>query len=130
MHYTVPFFRGIPMSLLTFAFLGAALAAAAEAPPTPAEPEPPVLEARPIGDLPVEARMPFLRKGGSDYRIGRQDLLQISVFDLKELEQTVRVADDGSITLPLLGRLQVAGLTKGELESTIARLLEERYVRN
>jgi len=74
--------------------------------------------------------MPFLKKGGSDYRIGRQDLLQISVFDLKELDQTVRVADDGSITLPLLGRLSVAGLTKGELEATIARLLEERYVRN
>jgi polysaccharide export outer membrane protein len=130
MRYTVRFFRGIPMSLLTFAFVGAALAAASEPAPPPAPEAPQVLEARPIGDLPVEARMPFLKKGGSDYRIGRQDLLQLSVFDLKELDQTVRVADDGSITLPLLGRLQVAGLTKGELESTIARLLEERYVRN
>jgi polysaccharide export outer membrane protein len=115
------------MSLFFLLLAGAA--AAAEA-PAPGEAEPPVLEARPIGDLPVEARMPFLKKGGTDYRIGRQDLLQLSVFDLKELDQTVRVADDGSITLPLLGRLQVAGLTKGELETTIARLLEERYVRN
>src|SRR4029079_15487097 len=132
MHYTVRFFRGIPMSLLTFAFLGAALAAAAEAPPAAPAPEtePPVLEARRIVDLPVEARMPSLKKGGSDYRIGRQDLLQLSVFDLKELDQTVRVADDGSITLPLLDLLQVAGLTKGELEALIARLREERFVRN
>jgi polysaccharide export outer membrane protein len=52
------------------------------------------------------------------------------VFDLKELDQTVRVADDGSITLPLLGRLDAAGLTKGELEALIARLLEARFVRN
>jgi polysaccharide export outer membrane protein len=79
---------------------------------------------------PVEAQAPYLKRGGSDYKIGRQDLLELKVFDLKELDQTVRVADDGSITLPLLGRLDVAGLTKGELEALIARLLEERYVRN
>lgn len=95
------------------------------APPEPAALEPQVLEAHPI-----ETQAPFLRRGGSDYRIGRQDLLELKVFDLKELDQTVRVADDGSITLPLLGRLDVAGLTKGELEALIARLLEERFVRN
>jgi polysaccharide export outer membrane protein len=79
---------------------------------------------------PVEAQTPFLKRGGSDYKIGRQDLLELKVFDLKELDQTVRVADDGSITLPLLGRLDVAGLTKGQLEDLIARLLEEKFVRN
>jgi protein involved in polysaccharide export with SLBB domain len=90
--------------------------------------EPPqTLEAFPI---PVQAQAPYLKRGGSDYRIGRQDLLELKVFDLKELDQTVRVADDGSITLPLLGRLDAAGLTKGELEALIARLLEERFVRN
>ncbi len=96
------------------------------------EPEAIRLEARPVPveALPPSVREPFLRKGGSDYRIGRQDLLEIRVFDLKELDQTVRVADDGSISLPLLGRLQVAGLTKGELEGLIARLLEERFVRD
>lgn len=104
--------------------LGAACLAAA-----PPETEPQIkLEARPIEAPP--SPQPFFKRGGSDYRIGRQDLLEISVFDLKELDQTVRVADDGSITLPLLGRLQVAGLTKGELEGLIARLLEERFVRN
>ncbi len=40
------------------------------------------------------------------------------------------MADDGSITMPLLGRLAVAGLTKSELEQLIARLLDERYVRD
>src|SRR5262247_1430941 len=83
-----------------------------------------------LAAFPIEAQAPYLKRGGSDYRIGRQDLLQLSVFDLKELNQTVRVADDGSITVPLLGRLQVAGLTKGELEGLIARLLEERFVRD
>jgi len=80
--------------------------------------------------VPIPSQAPYLRRGGTDYKIGRQDLLELSVFDLKELDQTVRVADDGSITLPLLGRLDAAGLTKGELEALIARLLEARFVRN
>src|SRR5512139_3367283 len=98
-----------------------------------AEPEI-VLEARPVAAETSPALPPppetIFRKGGADYRIGRQDLLELRVFDLEELDQTVRVADDGSITLPLLGRLQVAGLTKGDLEKRIAMLLEERFVRN
>lgn len=66
----------------------------------------------------------------SDYRIGRQDLLEIRVFGVDELDQTVRVADDGAISMPLLGRLDVAGLSKSELEALIARLLESRFVRD
>ena len=110
------------------------------APPTPPPPTAPsgtsreepetVLEAlpAPVGAIPLEGSV--LLRGGSDYRIGRQDLLEIRVFDLEQLNQTVRVADDGSITLPLLGRLAVAGLSKSELEALIARLLEARYVRD
>jgi len=86
-----------------------------------------ILEARPIQ---VPSPDVIYQRGGTGYRIGRQDLLEVRVFDLEELDQTVRVSDDGSITLPLLGRLAVAGLTKGELEGLIARLLEERFVRD
>ena len=93
--------------------------------PAPADKDEEVLRARPV---PTDDTL--FRRGGSDYKVGRQDLLEIKVFDLDELNQTVRVADDGSITVPLLGRLQVAGLTKGELENLIARLLEERFVRD
>jgi len=106
-----------------------ALAQAAGAEPPEAEEET-VLQATPAGEDAIVTLAPLLRRGGTDYRIGRQDLLEIQVFDLEELDQTVRVADDGSITLPLLGRLQVAGLTKGDLEKRIALLLEERFVRN
>lgn len=117
------------MRSLVIAFVALASAAAfGGVEPAPESQEPQVLEARPLPASPPP--VPFIKKGGSDYGIGRQDLLEIHVFDLKELDQTVRVADDGSITLPLLGRLQVAGLKKGELEALIARLLEERFVRN
>ena len=117
--------------ILPLLLCGPALAQAPpETVPPPAEGEE-VLEARPVPSAQVPpADDTLFRRGGSDYKVGRQDLLEIKVFDLDELNQTVRVADDGSITVPLLGRLQVAGLTKGELENLIARLLEERFVRD
>ncbi|MCP3979796.1 MAG: hypothetical protein GY716_10780 [bacterium] len=102
----------------------------AQAEDTPTEPKTLRLEARPVS-RPIPPPPPsFLDSGGDDYHIGRQDLLEIKVFDVDELDQTVRVADDGAITMPLLGRLVVAGLTKSELEGLIARLLEQGYVRD
>jgi polysaccharide export outer membrane protein len=88
---------------------------------------PDVIEATPLPEL---SSLGVDLSGGSDYTIGRQDLLEISVFDLPELDHTVRVADDGSITLPLLGRMIVAGLTKHTLEELIEEMLAERYVRD
>ncbi|MDH3629101.1 MAG: polysaccharide export protein [Acidobacteriota bacterium] len=92
--------------------------------------EPLVLQARPVTDAVQDSGTPLFNSGISDYRVGRQDLLEIEVFDVEELTQTVRVGEDGSISLPLLGRLAVAGLTKSELEDLIAGLLADRYVRN
>lgn len=67
---------------------------------------------------------------GSDYRIGRQDLLEIKVFGVDELNQTARVGEDGTISMPLLGSLRVEGRTKTDLEQHIAALLAERFVRD
>jgi len=63
----------------------------------------------------------------NDYRIGAKDLLQITVFELPELNQTVRVSEDGSIALLLLGKVEVAGLTAQELEKRLADLLGQQY---
>ena len=63
-----------------------------------------------------------------DYRIGTRDLLQITVFEHAELNQTVRVAEDGSITLVLLGKTAVSGLTAQELEKKLVGLLKEKYI--
>jgi len=88
---------------------------------------PVVIKTTPMASLPS---LDVDLSGGLDYTIGRQDLLEISVFDLPELDHTVRVADDGSITLPLLGRVIVAGLSKHTLEQLIEEMLEARYVRD
>jgi polysaccharide export outer membrane protein len=64
-----------------------------------------------------------------DYRIGPKDLLVINVFEVPELKEfTVRVSEDGSITLPYLQSVKVDGLTKDELEIRLASLLE-KYVK-
>ena len=67
-------------------------------------------------------------KAAAGVVIGLQDLLEIKVFQLDQLNQTLRVADDGSITLSLLGRIMVAGLTCEQAERRIAGLLEARYI--
>jgi polysaccharide export outer membrane protein len=64
-----------------------------------------------------------------EYKIGPKDLLEISVFGLEKLNQTVRVSETGKITLPLLGEVEVEGLTQSELERKLSELLEE-YLRD
>jgi len=44
----------------------------------------------------------------NDYRIGAKDLIEIKVYELPEMNQTVRVAEDGSVSLSLLGKIIVA----------------------
>lgn len=67
---------------------------------------------------------------GGEYRIGARDLLEISVFGLDEMNKTVRVSEDGKITLPLLGEIEVEELTRAGLERKLNQLLEERYLQN
>lgn len=52
-------------------------------------------------------------------RIGPGDLLQLSVFDVPELAQAVRVSDTGDATLMLLGGLHLEGLTAAEAQTLI-----------
>lgn len=73
----------------------------------------------------VSAREYFVR----EYVIGPRDLLEIKVFELPEFDHTVRVSEEGSITLPLLGSVQVGGLTKDKAEKKLAELLD-KYVKN
>jgi polysaccharide biosynthesis/export protein len=60
-----------------------------------------------------------------DYVIGTGDLLELEVFDVKELSREVRVSQTGSIGIPLVPvRLHVAGLTEVQAEQKISEVLE------
>src|SRR4030043_782632 len=65
-----------------------------------------------------------------DYKIGPEDLLEISVFEEEKLNKTVRVSSQGNISLPLLGILRVRSLTAYELEKEIRELLAEKYLQD
>jgi len=67
----------------------------------------------------------------SEYRIGAKDLLEITVLGVAEINKlVVRVSEEGRITLPLLGEVNVDGLTRSGLERELTRLVGEKYVRN
>jgi polysaccharide export outer membrane protein len=66
----------------------------------------------------------------ADYTIGPEDLLNIDVFNVPELNKTVRVANDGMISLPLIGRVQAAGLTTAELRKELEAKWAETYLEN
>ena len=56
-----------------------------------------------------------------EYVIGAADLVAISVLDNKELDTVVSVAPNGKIAVPLVGDIQAAGLTVGELTDRLTQ---------
>jgi polysaccharide export outer membrane protein len=58
-----------------------------------------------------------------EYRIGPADVLSISVWNHKEMDQTVTVRPDGHISFPLTGDVQAVGLTPKELQNEMEKAL-------
>lgn len=68
--------------------------------------------------------------GNSEYRIGPQDLLQVSVFLNEDLKREVRVNTQGEIALPLIGTVQAGGKTVQELEVVLSEAYGKTYLQN
>ncbi len=64
----------------------------------------------------------------SDYVIGKEDLLELGVFEQPDLTRTVRVSGDGTISLPLLGVVPLAGLSTKQAEEKLRGLLSDKYL--
>ncbi|ACD82627.1 Periplasmic protein involved in polysaccharide export, contains SLBB domain of b-grasp fold [Methylacidiphilum infernorum V4] len=63
--------------------------------------------------------------------LGDGDLLEIHVADLPELSNIkTRITPAGTILLPLLGQIQVEGLTAEELHAFLKTKLGEKYLRD
>ena len=76
----------------------------------------PVPQARPFQIDPVST--------SSDAPIGARDVLDIKVFQDPALNTRATVTDDGKITMPVIGKLDVSGLTPVQVETKIKALLE------
>jgi polysaccharide export outer membrane protein len=68
--------------------------------------------------------------GSAAYKIGPLDVVEVSVFKVPDLSRTVQVAEDGSITYPLIGQVTAAGRTAHELEVDLKHKLGEKYLRS
>lgn len=65
-----------------------------------------------------------------DYRIGRGDVLRITVYGHADLTQTVIVEGNGTFTFPLIGSVTAADFTPGQIEGAIRNRLASGFVRN
>lgn len=57
----------------------------------------------------------------SEYRIGREDVLEIAVWHEPELSRVMPVRPDGFIALPLVGEIEAAGKTPLQLRQELAK---------
>ncbi|MGH6889766.1 MAG: polysaccharide biosynthesis/export family protein [Rhizomicrobium sp.] len=110
--------RGVSRSLLwTLAFAVALSLAASVVPFHPA-----VAKAGPqAGESGASASEPA-------YRLGTGDKVRVIVFGEDDLGGEFQIDDGGFVRLPLIGQLQAAGLSPGELEQRIAAALADGYL--
>ncbi len=64
-------------------------------------------------------------KKGTEYRIGPEDVLEISVWKEEALQREVLVRPDGGISFPLAGDLLAAGKTVRELQAEITEKIRK-----
>jgi polysaccharide export outer membrane protein len=111
-----------------------AATAAAQAPPRPTPaprpspsprraPAPPVSVSPPSPSPPAPTPAP-------EYRLGAGDVLEVIVFGNDDLTRTTTVQTTGSISLPLLGEVAVAGLTVSEAKQKLTSLLARDFLVN
>lgn len=89
---------------------------------------PPVAQLDP--SMTLQARFASKSESQPQYRIGATDVLKIVVFQVDELNRTVQVSGNGTITLPLIGQVHAAGKTAQQIESDVASRLRARYLQS
>ena len=79
-----------------------------------------------VGDLPPPENV----QQGIAQLIFENDLLEIDVFQVDDLDRTVRVDSRGRINLPLIGSVQAAGLSVPQLENSLKKRYGARYLQS
>jgi polysaccharide export outer membrane protein len=87
--------------------------------PPPADPAP---------AAPAPAPAPADAPATGEYGVGPGDVLEVNVIGNDDLSRIPTVQTNGAITYPLLGEVQVAGLTVAEIRRKLTNLLEKDYL--
>ena len=112
-----------PLALLAFALCAVASFAQTTPAPAPAASGtvfPDATTATPVKPAPVAPS-----SGDATIRLGTGDLVELSVYDVPEMDTKTRVSSTGDIYLPLIDYVHVDGLTADEAESVIEKRLEQ-----
>src|SRR5262245_18646285 len=66
----------------------------------------------------------------SEYRITPQDILQVSIFQVPDLNRTVQVDGNGFVSLPLVGGVPVRGKTILQAQNDITARYQKSYLQS
>lgn len=80
------------------------------------------------GALPPQQAQPLPSLASSDAPIGPRDVLDIKVFQDPSLNTRTVVTDDGKISFPMVGKVDVNGLRPAQLEQTLKQALEAKVL--
>lgn len=67
---------------------------------------------------------------GENYVLKSSDVVTVEVYQEEDLSKTARVEGDGSVSLALIGKVKIAGMTVGEAQSLITDLYNRDYLVN
>jgi len=82
-------------------------------------------QASPVSTTPASPVPASAPPAITDYVIGPEDLLQITVWKNESLSRELAVRPDGKISMPLLHDIQAAGLTPMKLQEKLSTALGE-----
>ncbi|MGE0041802.1 MAG: SLBB domain-containing protein [Vicinamibacterales bacterium] len=105
------------------------LAVAIWAPAIVAAQQPEQLPVPPVVEAPGVPPSPPAQLPDTSYPVGPTDTLRITTYNEPSLSGSFVIDSDGSITFPLLGRIQVGGKPVRDIEQEIATMLRNGYVR-
>lgn len=65
---------------------------------------------------------------GQDYMVGASDVLAVTVYDNDDLNTVARVSSEGTIIMPLIGRVPVSGMKVSEMVRQITAMYADGYL--
>lgn len=63
-----------------------------------------------------------------DYLVGEGDVLKITVYDHKDMDATVRVSGMGTVSVALLGQVEVGGMSVSQIAARLSELWADGYI--
>jgi polysaccharide export outer membrane protein len=86
----------------------------------------PSIQSAPTANLPVKLTTDpaILYPASRDIRVGQGDMLGFHLYGTTDYSPTVRVSQDGSVQLPLIGIVHIGGLTLQEAQTLVAERLK------